>query len=245
MEYNEEFNLLAKAQADQKRQLDFDDLQREMSGIDIGKIARFLSPEARELLREGKGKNGVQELSRLISAHELALMNDANYAQAYSDYRDDLDDLADKAEHGRSKAQALLDRLQSEYDTARLKAGEMPDGTLVYQDENGIARTEDGQEIGVAADLPIEWTGGETTFETIDAQREKLEQAGGAVKAWTEFEQEVLTVQDQEETRAEKMTVEEMDAIIEELNDKMPEIQQAQQADVALDAAIKPVSLDF
>lgn len=247
MEYNEEFNLLAKAQADQKRQLDFDDLQREMAGVDVGKIARFLSPEARELLRKGKVESGVEEISRLISAHELALMNDAEYAQAYSDYRNDLDDLTDTAEDGRSKAQALLDRLQSEYDISRLKAGEMPDGTLVYQDENGIARTEDGQEIGIAADLPIEWTGGETAYEMIDAQREQLEQAGGAVKAWTEFEQDVLTVQDQEETRTEKMTVEEMENILQSLTERMPksDYEQEQVIEETLATPKKVQSLDF
>ena len=65
-----EFDEIENTAADKRRAQDFDDLQNELSGNNVGRIARFLSPEAHALLMEKR--NGKQ--SAVMTALELALM---------------------------------------------------------------------------------------------------------------------------------------------------------------------------
>ncbi len=45
MVYAEEFNKVSGSEAQRRAQLDFDDLQNEVAGRDVGRIRRFLTGE--------------------------------------------------------------------------------------------------------------------------------------------------------------------------------------------------------
>ena len=65
---------------EKKRKTDFDDLQNEMAGREVGRIPRFLPEETRELAKGGnKKKKDGDRLERLF----LLLHNDPGYAVLY------------------------------------------------------------------------------------------------------------------------------------------------------------------
>ncbi len=69
MDYTDEFDEIENSAAERRRIQDFDDLQNEISGNDVGRISRFLSPEALLLLKEKR--NGTS--SSVMSALDLML----------------------------------------------------------------------------------------------------------------------------------------------------------------------------
>jgi len=142
MEYNEEFNLRAQAQADQKRQIDFDDLQREMSGIDNGRLARFLSPEAREAIRNGRtGIRGGDKLSAL----DLLLLQDQQYASFYTAAMHTNDRAREQVESLQERIKRAVNKANQQIESTLDQAASLPDGNKAFMDKDGKVFTADDE----------------------------------------------------------------------------------------------------
>lgn len=175
------FNGIARALADAQRQLDFDDSQRELAGVEVGRIGRFLSPEAREALREGKGA-GSRAVSSL-SALDWMLLNDPDYAQAYEGAMNALADAEDTVEEALEKALGRVDVAQNAVDRTLDEAMRLPDGRAVFMDADNAVRTEDGKAVDPALAATLEWQGNEPSYETFVERRDRLDTANDAVTA--------------------------------------------------------------
>lgn len=159
-DYLEEFNAESNAANERKRQLDFDDLQRELSGVDVGRIPRFLSPEMRDAIHEAK--TGQSQFGMKLSTLVSLLMSDPEYARMY-------EAAVDENRAARNKHSAFEDRLEQSILRAREdvdhsieQAVMLPDGRKAHLDKDGIAWTIDNERIDKAITEGIDWAGHET-----------------------------------------------------------------------------------
>lgn len=152
--YDNEFDKIESAAADRRRQQDFDDLNHELSGNDVGRTARFLSLEARErLLAQKQGKP-----SKATSALELAMMNNPAYAAIHKAAVDETraaqratDAFQDDVELAFSEVQADMARMLDEAVT-------LPDGRKAFMGKDGVAWTVDGERVDEAITAGLDWS---------------------------------------------------------------------------------------
>ncbi len=166
---------------DLRRKIDFDDLQREIAGIDVGRIPRFLSLEAREAIREAKGGGDGKSRSRL-STLDLMLLSDPDYLRLYDEARDALGDAEQATERALEKALSEAETAQDALDETLDVAMKLPDGTQVFMDSKGIVRDEDGNAVDIALAATLEWRGYEPSYETYAEQRGERDEANATVQ---------------------------------------------------------------
>lgn len=173
--YDNEFDKIENAAADRRRQQDIDDLNNELSGNDVGRTARFLSPEARErLLAKKQGKP-----SKAMSALEMALMNNPAYAAIHKA-------AVDETRAAQRTAQAFQDDVdmtlsETRADTARMldEAVTLPDGHKAFMGKGEVAWTVDGERVDEAVTEGIDWSGRprREDYQELLAREETLESA--------------------------------------------------------------------
>ncbi|MEW5421940.1 hypothetical protein [Amorphus sp. 3PC139-8] len=179
MDYTNAFNDIVRAQKDAQRQLDFDDSQRELAGVEVGRIGRFLSPEAREALREGRGDGSRGGSS--MSALDWMMLNDPAYARAYEGAMNALADAERAVDRALEQALERAETAQSILDDTLENAMKLPDGTAVFMDAEGVVRSEDGEAIDPVLAATLEWQGNEPSYELFVEQRDGLGAANDAV----------------------------------------------------------------
>ena len=159
----------------QKRAQDFDDLQNEIAGRDVGRITRFTSEDA----RDGKlnGKRRATDDARMIDLQTL-LMTDPAYAELYRGTANALHDAQSRLDELMIAAQKALDEAQSDLDETLAQAAQLPDGRHVFRDQNGSVRFEDGSAVPLDDADSVVWRGDEPTYEQFDAARERVGRIG-------------------------------------------------------------------
>lgn len=170
-----EFDKIESAAADQRRQQDIDDLNHELSGNDVGRTARFLSPEVRErLLAQKQGKP-----SKTASALEMALMSNPAYAAIHKA-------AVDETRAAQHNVQAFQDDVEVALSEARADIAHMldeavtlPDGRKAFMGEDGIAWTMESERVDEAITAGIDWSKRpkHDAFQELLAREEALENA--------------------------------------------------------------------
>lgn len=182
-----DFKQIIKRQAETRRQQDLDDYNNEISGIDVGRIGRFLSSEARtRLIEQRTGKT-----SRL-TALDVMLLNDPHYAKIYTSAMNELQSAEQATEIALDKVLKKSTQLQSELSYTLSKAPQLPNNTKVFRNNQGVVMTED--EVMVDADQAeeIEWSGSEPTYETYLKQKQGLEAVEKEINDIREYQTDVL-----------------------------------------------------
>jgi hypothetical protein len=85
--HSDEFNEIAGVQRERARQQDLEDFNNECSGNETGRMQRFLSREAFEDARAAK--TGKSRSSGKLSALDILLLNDPDYARMHQAAIDD------------------------------------------------------------------------------------------------------------------------------------------------------------
>ncbi len=185
MDYQDEFDRIEDAAADRRRQQNFDDLQNELSGNDVGRISRFLSPEARALIAETR--NGKK--SGKLSALDLALMNNTQFAKAYGIAMETLAEAEDVTERVLHRLETQLSDLgvqlkdtQAKYQNSLDIAATLDDGTKIFRDADGRVWDEHGALVDDAIAASVEWTGLELSREMYLQQRKALDDLSNSIK---------------------------------------------------------------
>lgn len=169
MEHRDEFNIITKAQNERLRQQDIDDLNNELRGTNVGRMARFLSPEARDVVSgENKGKKEFSDLLHLTMLDTM-LMDD-EYRQLYDDAMDRLRELEEATQRALDKAQIELEKSQEHLQVTLDRAAKL-DGVHVFKDAQGRVWTEHDQRVKDSDADRIEWKGNEPSREEYHADR--------------------------------------------------------------------------
>lgn len=169
MNYSDEFNIITKAQNDLLHQQGIDDLNNELRGTNVGRMARFLSPEARDVVSgENKGKKEFSDLLHLTMLDTM-LMDD-EYRQLYDDAMDRLRALEEATQRALDKAQIELEKSQKQL-RETLDRTAMLNGVHVFKDAQGRVWTEHDQRVEDSDADRIEWKGNEPSREEYHADR--------------------------------------------------------------------------
>ena len=164
---------------------DFNDLQNELAGNDVGRISRFLSGDERGLKgAEKRRAKWEQTLSNL-----QIMMQDPEYAQFYRETEGVLRDSQTKLDEALEQVQQAKVAAMADLEGILSQAARLPnDGARVFKDRNGQVRFEDGSLVGDELAATIEWTGAEPGSEQLEAAREHAERL-------TELETYIITGQ--------------------------------------------------
>lgn len=188
-EINDEFDEKARATADEHRKMEFEDLQRELMGIEGPREARFLDADLRDSRDINKrGEKDAQRMSRL----QLLLLQDPAYAALYNETFDKLRDAERAAEIALASAILTRDAAERSLQEMLDRAPRLPDGTRVFRDAQGQVWTQDGQLVDAAVADGIEWRGNEFSYEQYLAQKDTLQSAQDHIQALTHYQINVL-----------------------------------------------------
>ena len=204
-----------------RRQRDFDDLQNEATGRDVGRISRFLA-EGDARSAEAKRRTAEREQTRRSLA---LLLEDPIYRARYETTWDALrqaemasdralDHLTEQITHATSALQQMEDG-----------AARLPDGTMVFRDETGMVRRADGTAIGETLTATILWDGHEPSYEDYVAARERLASLEDAQRSVERYQTDVVgAARERLDDEENPPSLEELDAILGNIEARMPEV---------------------
>ncbi|MEP3785591.1 MULTISPECIES: hypothetical protein [Paracoccaceae] len=231
------FDSQEQSDASQKQQRDFDDLNLEMSGQDVGRIQRFFgegetrSPEAKR--KKAEKEQAQQRLVDLLTNP----IYKAKYNQAWS--------VLIAAETAVAKA---YDQVDTEIINAKGvvtdmsdRAARLIDGSLVFRDENGDVRYADGAKVNAEDAASIVWTGNEPSFEEYSAATLRLSDLEASRRDVERYETDVLgDARDKLSDQDNAQSLGELDAMIKRIQISNPialslETESANSVSVALE----------
>ncbi len=183
----DDFKQIIKRQAETRRQQDLDDYNKEISGIDVGRVGRFLSSEARtRLIEQRTGKT-----SRL-TALDMILLSDPHYTKIYTSAMNELQTAEQATENALEKALKKSDELKTQLSQTMTNTKALPSGKKAFKDINGSVWSEDDMKLDEAQAESIEWDGTEPSYETYLDQRHELEAVEQDIHDIREYQTDVL-----------------------------------------------------
>lgn len=183
-----DFDKILQSQAETRRLQNFDDLQNEMAGVEVGRMARFLSPEARELLLNKR--NG--KVSGSMTALDLMLLNDPAYAELYASTMTALQKAEQATEKALEKALKKTNVFETELSNTLSRAKQLPNGTRVFKDKQGAIWTEDDVQIDPDIARTLDWSGLEPSFEIYKKQKQNLNSSQLEINDIRKYQTDVL-----------------------------------------------------
>jgi len=219
-----DFEEIEVSAAEKRRLQDFDDLQNELSGNEVGRISRFLSPEARAALIEKRNGNTTAALSAL----DVLLLNDPIYAQAYSETMSALKNAEQATARALEKANANVEKTESALADTLEQAAQLPNGTRVFRDGQSQVWTEDDIRVDEDQADVIEWRGNEPSRETFLKQRTDNQDAKNRISETLTYQTDVLgRIRDKMSDSDSPPTAEDMENFKDEISTRQPAMVQA------------------
>jgi len=161
--YLNDFNAIVADQKARDTAQALTDLNQEMAGLEVGRIARFLGEDAGS---DAVSRKRASRTDTALSALQTALL-DPDYAALYDGAFSRLRDAENAADIALEKAGQALTDAEAALDTTLERAATLDDGTRVFKDAQGQVWTEDGQKVDAALAATIEWKGHEPGYETL------------------------------------------------------------------------------
>ncbi len=212
-----------------KHAQDFDDLQNEMAGRDVGRISRFLNADARDAKSDDKRRS---ERETALTNLQIMMMNDPAYAALYRDTARTLHETQTFLDQSLEQVQAAKLETQAAMADALDKAARLPDGTQVFKDREGQVRQTDGSIVLDALVASIVWNGTEPTFEEMRTNKNRAD-------GLDELESDILAGQVEIGAMQGRMDDQENPVSAEEL-DRFKD--RAQEIEAGIEESMKPFS---
>ncbi len=140
---------------------DYDDLQNEMAGHEVGRIARFLtegSPKSADGKRRDKERRSIETQLQIMMA-------DAAYRALFDETVQILHDAQSRIETVFARIDSLRIETEATIEALESRAARLPDGSLVFQDQDGTTRLANGQAVDAELAATILWRGDEPSYE--------------------------------------------------------------------------------
>jgi len=218
-----------------KRKQDFDDLQHEMSGIDNGRMKRFLPESSLSFHAKRKEKEQREFHSRLMQ-----MLQDPIYKAHYDFALDRLGEAERSTDTALAKLEFAIEHAEQELQSIKENAARLPDGTRVYRDAQGDVRREDGSAVEDSLIDSIVWQGNEPSYEAFLEAQQKLTDMKQQYEDTNVYRNEVLgNARDRLEDEDNPPSVDEIDAILDDIETNMPK---AVQKELPVPEAVQPES---
>lgn len=218
---NEDEELELK-RAFERRARDFDDLNHEMAGQDVGRMSRFL-PEGDGTGR-GNSKKRSQQADDALTRLQL-LMRDPVYAALYQGTMDIIVTAEAATERALEKALVRLREAEDALTDLQTRAAQLEDGTRIYRDEDGNFWSEDGSPVLLdEADSAEHWLPGMPGWEEFLEKRDAARSAAKDVDDIRDYQIGTLgAARDRMSDPDNPPGAEELDRIRRDVEDQMPE----------------------
>lgn len=175
-----------------KREKDFGDLQNEVAGREVGRIARFLPEDVRNPEQSEKRK---AERAEMLTRLQL-MMRDPAYAALYRDTTDGLRKAQSDLDRMREQAQRILDEENEALARIDVRAARDSEGRAVFKDQGGETRYADGELVAEEEAAGIVWRGDEPTLEDREFHAERLARIEGIIADIDAGQAEIGDMQD-------------------------------------------------
>lgn len=209
------------------RQQDFDDLQREVAGLEVGRLARFLPDNVRN--PEQSEKRKAEQQAEMLTRLQM-MMRDPVYAALYSDTMNKLGEAERATEIALAKAlerQRLADEALADIQERALQ---LEDGRRVYRDEDGTFRTEDGLSVSDMDAIAEQWRPGMPGYRDFVESRDAAQAEAATVDEIMTYQVDVLgDIRHRLSDQASPVSKGEFNAMQERMEAERPAAMQAEQ----------------
>jgi hypothetical protein len=171
-----------------KRQIDFDDQQREAAGVDVGRYARFY-PAGDDRNPDAKKKKERAEQTRRTLEE---LMRDPEYARLYNEVGDRLRDAETEADTAIAMIQSKLAEAEEQIEIMEDNAARGPDGQFVFRYADGRVVYADGTKVPDDIAAGIVWPDNAPSAEEYFAALNRQQQLEVLLSEWSIYRNDVL-----------------------------------------------------
>lgn len=216
-----------------KRQIDFDDQQREAAGVDVGRYSRFYPATDSRNPDAKKKKEREEQMRRTLEE----LMRDPEYARLYAELGDRLRDAETEADAAIAMIEAQLAEVAQKIEQMEDSAARAPDGGPVFRYADGRVVYADGTKVPDDIADGILWPdntpSAEEYFAALDRQR-KMEVL---LNEWHIYRNDVLgDIRDRYETDDPAMSKGDLEDALENIERLAPELTELNLADAGGEA---------
>ena len=174
----------------EKRLTDYDDLQREIAGLEVGRQRRFRGDDDQANPRSKARREARQQAA--MTALEQLLATDPHYRALYNQTMDQIRAAETAAERALTEAETARDRVHEDLQDVLDRAARLDDGTRVFRDRDGKVRREDGSLVSGLDAESILWPDDAPTYETYRAHKDALVQSQQAIEDIRTYQVDVL-----------------------------------------------------
>ncbi len=167
---------------------DFVDLQNEISGRDVPRIPRFLSPDDDRTLAGRRKKENRARFRQTLQD----LMRDREYARLYVELGDRLRDAERAAETALATIRRQLEAVQQDILDMTANAARDADGNPVFRYADGRAVYADGTEVPNDIAEGIVWPNDAPSAEAYFAALAQKQELQGRFRDWDVYRHDVL-----------------------------------------------------
>lgn len=176
--------------ATRQAQTNFDDLQNELAGREVGRVRRFLPGE--DIGPDGVKKDKGLEVELLALSALEKMMQDPEYAALYERVSDLLSRAEEATQAALDEAETELNGANEAMDETMAGANRLPDGTAVFKDKDGTIRTEDGRIVEGEEAEGIVWKDKAPSYEEYLARKQAVEETRRRIEELRRYQVEVL-----------------------------------------------------
>lgn len=203
----------------ERRQIDFDDLQHELEGHDVGKISRFLaedddrSPDAK---RRKRAKEAQQR--RLIE-----LLSDPVYRATYERLGGRLSEAETQADSTIERYEQAIRATHIQVENMEASATRGPDGQLVFRYNDGRMVDAEGRTLAPEIAAGITWRASAPSAEEYFAAKERLAALEDELNQWRGYRTDTLgSIRDRYENEGDPMSLDEMEDALDRIEAARP-----------------------
>ncbi len=175
-------------ETDKKREQDDRDFNIEIAGLDIGRIKRFLSPDAQQYIEEQKTGKSRNKLSLL----DILLLTDPVYTQLYMQLADRIEEIETVIQRNLDTLYKKLEQSENRMLMVQTNAHQMADGTRVYLDDGGSVYREDGVQLSEDEASSIVWQDHNSTWQSYKTAKSEIEKTKQQIQEIETYRDDVV-----------------------------------------------------
>lgn len=200
---------------------EFEDLNRELSGANNAKITRFFDEAS---LSGGKAEDKEAKARRAFLTQLEYLMQDQNYRKARQEFGDYLQGVEQATETVLKDALRDYGLSEEHLEDICKNANRLPDGRMVFRDENGQVVSGDGREVSADDAASIVWQDGAPSYEDYQAAKRNAETSRQTLEEIEGYQRDVLgPARDRFDSEDPPMTQDEFDEQKKRIDQHMPD----------------------
>ncbi|MGH1417093.1 MAG: hypothetical protein ACRBB0_26655 [Pelagimonas sp.] len=207
------------AKAADKRQLDFDDLQREITGQDGARMKRFLSSDDPRSMTAEKKRQKERAFRDLLDR----LLEDPEYRALYEDLGNKLRDTETQTDTAIALVEAKLQDADQLIDDMERRAAKDPDGRPVFRYADGRVVDANDEELPPEIAAGIQWPDNAPTAEDYFIAKSRRNDLAAHLEELQSYRNDVLgNIRHRYDDRDNPMSKEDIREALEEIETSSP-----------------------